>query len=583
MTAAPPPGPGGKREGLSNFFALWAVVLLMVTVAVVTLVANGTILTMFVLRKSLRKCKNIYIASLAAADMAIGMTVPAAALEQVEPDWVLEGFSCRVYLTLRCSLLYVSLLSILLITVDRWWSIHYPFSYRVRQSKRMAACAVAFVWVASFALNVFPVLLWEHVSGLGHGSEFKARVSGVAAYPEALMSNTSPSPLSSSSLLPSISSATLEPSPSFPPPSPSPSSLMSMLTTLAATTTSSPEIQQQTAASDVFLQKERTYSAWSSQESRQEDGGHSRHFLNTDRHCEVPYTPHFSFVLTVSVVQYFLPLLALWVLNSSLYIKITRRKSIKIRRSLSVNENYLLTFRKSSSESESSPNGQDNDVPCAVDMRSADHRQRLLASAYRQTMARRVSLQDALPGIGNMAAWAGAVPNLPRVTTCHYFGSASGLNSGPLTPMGVWLGSAPRASVCSRRKQSDDLVKEMLVRQDKKAARCLGLLVTVFTLCWLPHTVVAVLRASDPSMVASWVRDLVFWVLLLNSAINPFLYGLLNAEFRKILRGWFYFRRSKNKFRLKHALLYWSLPPNVDSDPTKENNPKGLFASPIKE
>nr|KAG5692998.1 hypothetical protein BaRGS_011634 [Batillaria attramentaria] len=512
----------------------------MVTVAVVTLVANGTILTMFVLRKSLRKCKNIYIASLAAADMAIGMTVPAAALEQVEPDWVLEGFSCRVYLTLRCSLLYVSLLSILLITVDRWWSIHYPFSYRVRQSKRMAACAVAFVWVASFALNVFPVLLWEHVSGLGHGSEFKARVSGVAAYPEALMSNTSPSPLSSSSLLPSISSATLEPSPSFPPPSPSPSSLMSMLTTLAATTTSSPEIQQQTAASDVFLQKERTYSAWSSQESRQEDGGHSRHFLNTDRHCEVPYTPHFSFVLTVSVVQYFLPLLALWVLNSSLYIKITRRKSIKIRRSLSVNENYLLTFRKSSSESESSPNGQDNDVPCAVDMRSADHRQRLLA------VSRATTRRHTLAFPGNPGRFGGG-------------GGGGGA------------------------RQSDDLVKEMLVRQDKKAARCLGLLVTVFTLCWLPHTVVAVLRASDPSMVASWVRDLVFWVLLLNSAINPFLYGLLNAEFRKILRGWFYFRRSKNKFRLKHALLYWSLPPNVDSDPTKENNPKGLFASPIKE
>ena len=126
-------------------------------------------------------------------------------------------------------------------------------------------------------------------------------------------------------------------------------------------------------------------------------------------------------------------------------------------------------------------------------------------------------------------------------------------------------------------------MKELLVRQDKKAARLLGLLVTVFTLCWLPCTVVAVLRARDPAAVSGWLRDVAFWVLLTNSAVNPFLYGLLNAEFRKILRGWFYFRRRSN-YRLKHALLYWSLPPHGDSDALKDAQlALGRLATPIRE
>lgn len=349
--------------------------------------------------------------------------------------------------------------------------------------------------------------------------------------------------------------------------------------------------------------------------------------------CELPYAVQFSFVLTVSVVQYFFPLLALWVLNFSLYFKITRRKSIKIRRSLSVNENYVLTFRKSSSESESSPLPIDSD---AAELCRADNRQRLLAAARtgrRHTLAflglpfranglggsgggggcaggagsvyfpsqtlssqvmmnRRVSLHDVFPGIGNIAAWAGAVPNCPRMVSSQRHSTFG------LTSLGVGLstqrfffgsGSVPlagsmgsRTSACSIRKQSDDLVKEMLVRQDKKAARCLGLLVTVFTICWLPYTVVAVLRANSPELVVGWVRDLVFWVLLTNSSINPFLYGLLNAEFRKILSAWFSFPRRK-KYRTKQALLYCKLAaPNLDMENIKDSH-HNIFMRPVKE
>ncbi|KAL8561461.1 hypothetical protein ACOMHN_046917 [Nucella lapillus] len=490
---------------------------------------------MFVLRKSVRRCKNIYIASLAAADLAIGLTLPVAALEQVESRWVLQGVPCRVYQTVRCSLLYVSLLSVLLITADRWWSIHYPFSYRVRQSKRLAGLAVLVVWFVAFALHVPPVLFWDYVIG-------RSDVTNDVSETERADDTSEISPP------PGVLSSTMK---------------QVVVSSEASSAGKAPE-EESFDSEGVEV----TWEVTQTQMMRMSPADRNR--------CELPYDLNYTFVLTVSVVLYILPLVALWVLNCSLYFKITRRKSIKIRRSLSVNDNYLLTFRKSSSESESSPNyGADGSE--TGDIRAAEQRQRLLAvtrAGRRHTFAFPMH-QSKLGGNGGGGAGCG------RFTSS----GNSGVGGGSLVPMGLWYGSGQRHSVCSTRKQSDDLVRELLVRQDKKAARLLGLLVTVFTLCWLPHTLLALLRAYHPLAVPGWSRDLVFWVLVTNSAINPFLYGLLNAEFRKILRGWFYFTRS-SKFRLKHALLYWSLPPNGDSDGVKEAAPvaaPGLFATPIKE
>ena len=83
VAMTPPPQGGESSVVLDHFFAVWGVVVVLMALSLLTLVSNSTILTMFVLRKSLRRCKNIYIASLAAADLGIGLTLPLAALEQV--------------------------------------------------------------------------------------------------------------------------------------------------------------------------------------------------------------------------------------------------------------------------------------------------------------------------------------------------------------------------------------------------------------------------------------------------------------------------------------------------------------------
>lgn len=154
---------------------------------------------------------------------------------------------------------------------------------------------------------------------------------------------------------------------------------------------------------------------------------------------------------------------------------------------------------------------------------------------------------------------------------CGATGLGSELGSRMGSEMGSRLGSA--SSVLGSgglypqmRAPGDDLVHELLVKQDQKAACCLGLLLAACTLCWLPFAAVTLVRARCPSCVTHAADAVSLWLLLANSAINPFLYGLLNAQFRNILRQWFYLSKAR-KYRLRDTYIYMGVQkqPGVDS------------------
>ncbi|CAL1533968.1 unnamed protein product, partial [Lymnaea stagnalis] len=340
-----------------TFLIVWLKALPLVLLAFSTVTFNTMVLWMFKVKKSLRSCKNIYLGSLAMADLIIGVSMFPAAVQQLkgQVEW-LPFVWCRVYLVVRQSALYVSLLSLLLITADRWWSIHYPFSYRTRRRKKNAFLAVGGVWLIGFSLQTIPVAVWDFL----------------------IPKET-----------PSLNS-------------------------------SSPDL-------DLVL---KTFPA-----------------------CELPFSHNISFVAIVSGIQYFVPLVAMLTLNCSLYLGILGRKKIQIRRSLN----------------------------------SSDKKSSLRPS-----------------------------------------------------------------------KDGDELAKSLLVKQDRRAACWLGLLVIVFLVCWLPHMIVGVLITTRHNGVPLWARDVTFWFLLANSAINPLLYGFFNKEIREAFKQWMY-GGSMRRARGKNALFIYGI------------------------
>ena len=81
----------------------------------------------------------------------------------------------------------------------------------------------------------------------------------------------------------------------------------------------------------------------------------------------------------------------------------------------------------------------------------------------------------------------------------------------------------------------------------------------VLFVCWTPLTVVSIINAATRSrLLPRWAETASLWLLLANSALNPFLYGLFNDEFGKVVMRWFKIKGSKRD-RLKTALRKFSM------------------------
>uniref|UniRef100_H2RVW1 Histamine H3 receptor n=1 Tax=Takifugu rubripes TaxID=31033 RepID=H2RVW1_TAKRU len=70
--------------------------------------------------------------------------------------------------------------------------------------------------------------------------------------------------------------------------------------------------------------------------------------------------------------------------------------------------------------------------------------------------------------------------------------------------------------------------------RDKKIAKSLAIIVCIFGICWAPYTLLMIIRAAcSGTCVADYWYEITFWLLWLNSAINPFLYPLCHSSFRR--------------------------------------------------
>lgn len=441
-----------------SFLLLWASAVPIVALMTITVTANGIIIFMFIRTKTLQKCRNIYVMSLALADLLIGCTIPISIIETLHKQWMMNEAHCRLFLIVRYSFFFVSLLSMILISIDRWWSVNFPFSYRMKQSKKLAFGLVTAAWTSSFAVHIPPIVGWDLFA-------------------------------------------------------------------------------------DEPLQK----------------------IYHTGDYCKTPYEKSFALVLSTAIIEYFIPLLVLLILNVSIYIKLHRRRnSTKIRRSMSSSDTYMLTNRKSSSESDNNSNvtGCSDELidlfptyQCRNDSR---RKSQFINNCKHYTFAQYINKKQ------TMTQLARVISNR-RISVDALILASS---TRPIRKSSQASSTSSKASVSSR-KQSDDLVRDFLVRQDKKAFLSLGLLGIMFFVCWTPFTITEILHSLSSIHIPKRLLLICYWILASNSAINPFLYGFGNSDFRKVMRSWLYCI-DYQQYKLQEALVYCQLQQTSDTDILKD-------------
>ncbi|KAM4704979.1 histamine H3 receptor-like [Rhinophrynus dorsalis] len=90
------------------------------------------------------------------------------------------------------------------------------------------------------------------------------------------------------------------------------------------------------------------------------------------------------------------------------------------------------------------------------------------------------------------------------------------------------------SSLQSKQKIVRHNIRIIKLSRDRKIAKSLSVLVCVFGICWAPYSLLMTIRAAcHDYCIDSYWYDITFWLLWVNSSINPVLYPLCHESFRK--------------------------------------------------
>ncbi|KAJ0009343.1 hypothetical protein NQD34_001045, partial [Periophthalmus magnuspinnatus] len=125
-------------------------------------IGNFLVCLAFVRTKALRTVANYFLASLAVADMLVGLVaIPCAVLTDMgRPHHDLP--LCLLMLSVLMVLTQSSVLSLLAVAAERYMAILLPFQYRRLMSPRAARFTLILTWSLGVLSGSVPLIDWQH-------------------------------------------------------------------------------------------------------------------------------------------------------------------------------------------------------------------------------------------------------------------------------------------------------------------------------------------------------------------------------------------------------------------------------------
>ncbi|XP_053309774.1 histamine H3 receptor [Spea bombifrons] len=231
--------------------------------------------------------------------------------------------------------------------------------------------------------------------------------------------------------------------------------------------------------------------------------------------CFAEFFYNWYFLMTASTLEFFTPFISVTFFNMSIYLNIRKRTKTRLD---------LLQEAQSQTTTE-------------------DHRE--TAEPKRSSSLKCWKLQQKISRAGGQGRRVAGKPTEAEMIGRVKEVKRASLNGSTLTVLGKSRstrrsfnesGSTPSLEK-RMRMVSQGIAQRFRLSRDKKVAKSLAVIVCVFGLCWAPYTLLMIIRAACRGhCVPNYWYEASFWLLWINSAVNPILYPLCHYSFKRAFK-----------------------------------------------
>ncbi|XP_061089998.1 muscarinic acetylcholine receptor M1-like [Conger conger] len=157
-----------KLYPLGGHSVLEIVVIILITgpLSLVTIIGNLLVMISFRVNCHLRTVNNYFLLSLAVADLILGaISMNLYTTYIIMGRWILGNLACDIWLAIDYVASNASVMNLLVISFDRFFTVTRPLTYNAKRTPRRAAIMIGLAWAISFVLWAPAILFWQYVVG----------------------------------------------------------------------------------------------------------------------------------------------------------------------------------------------------------------------------------------------------------------------------------------------------------------------------------------------------------------------------------------------------------------------------------